>query len=70
MNGNIPEAAGPGRYTESGEVIFGAEDPVPARRPVSAAEAERRYARAFPEYRGTSSPAAARARGITPDEVA
>jgi hypothetical protein len=64
------EALGPGQYTEDGQVVYGAPDPVRVPPAVSYAEAERRYARAFPEWAGTSSlAAAAAALGIEPDEI-
>ncbi len=64
-----PEADGPGQYSESGEVTYGAPDPVRVRPQVSAAEAERRFARAFPEWAGAADMAAATARGIEPGEI-
>jgi len=64
-----PEADGPGQATEDGEVVYGAPDPVRLRPVISDAEVERKFAKAFPEYGGATSPAAAAARGIEPDEI-
>ena len=64
-----PELSGPGQFAEDGEVIYGAPDPVRAYPVISSAEAEAAFSKAFPEYGGTSSPAAAAARGVEPDVI-
>jgi hypothetical protein len=69
LRGPPPEAAGPGQFTEDGQVIYGAPDPVRIHPQVSTAEAEARYSRAFPEYRGASSPGAAAVLGYEPDVI-
>jgi hypothetical protein len=64
-----PEADGPGQAAEDGQVVYNAPDPVRVRPVLSHAEAEAAFARAFPEYGGSSSPAVAAARGVEPDVI-
>jgi hypothetical protein len=66
---DCPEGQGPGQFAEDGEVIYGAPDPVRVRPQVSYAEADRRFARAFPEWAGAADMAAAAALGIKPGEI-
>jgi hypothetical protein len=67
--GTPPEAQGPGQFTESGEVVYGAPDPVRNYPQVSDAESERKFNEAFPEWAGASDMAAAAALGITPGDL-